>query len=338
MITRFPIAFALLFSSSFTFAQIGMTERTFVDRARGRTLNTTFLYPAQSDSVRSVGGNRVFEGFRAARDAEMSTAKKLPLIILVHGTSGNWSNLSWLGAPIAERGALVVAANHEGSTTGDATPASVIRMWNQPKDVSFLIDQLLQSEFSAHIDPTKIAVIGSSLGGYTALALSGALLHFEDYRQFCIEHNDISTAYFLPAIDQLDQEFYEKANQGHADKRVGLAIALVPGFVEVINFDSLQNAHTPVLIMGASLDENVPPETHYRPFTNKFPDSWTYVEVSGATHYSFLQRCKPGALKILAEEKAEFACLEKGEKTRAEIHQEVLAEIEKYIHAFFESN
>jgi predicted dienelactone hydrolase len=327
----------MLISSISLYSQIGLTSRTFIDSTRGRTINTTLLYPAKSDSIDSFGSNRVFKGFKASLNADLFSDKKLPLIILIHGTSGNWKNLTWLGAPIANKGAIVVAANHEGSTTGDATPSSVIRVWNQPQDVSFLIDRLLKSEFSEFIDNNKIIAIGSSLGGYTTLALTGAILNFEKYKQFCFDNEDASTKFFRPALDELNQDFYTKANQLHLDNRISLAIALVPGFVEVMNFDSLKNIKIPALIIGASLDENLPPATHYEPFLDEFPAAWKYIEITDATHYSFLQKCKPGALKILAEENAEFACMEKGEKTREEIHIEVLDEIEEFMNLYFDN-
>jgi predicted dienelactone hydrolase len=328
----------ILLCSNSLLAQIGLTHRTFIDSTRGRVLNTTLLYPAKSDSLDSYGANRVFKGFKASLHAELRSDIKLPLIVLIHGTSGNWKNLTWLGAPIAGKGAIVVAANHEGSTTGDATPASVIRMWQQPEDVSFLLDRVFASEFYEFIDTNKVIVIGSSLGGYTALALSGAILRFEEYKQFCMDNEDASTKYFRPALDELDENFYKKANQAHLDQRIRLAIALVPGFVEVMNFAAFTTVTTPALIVGASLDENLPPATHYKPFIGEFPAAWKYIEIKDATHYSFLQECKDGAWQILAEENAEFACLEKGAKTREAIHREVIDEIEKFMIANFHSN
>jgi predicted dienelactone hydrolase len=329
---------SLLIVSNNIYSQVGLKMAAYIDTTRDRTLETAIFYPSETNSIESYGGNRVFKGFNASLNAKVQTNKKLPLIILVHGTSGNWKNLSWLGVPLAEKGAIIAAANHKGSTTGDATPSSVIRMWQQPQDISFLISELLNSEFSDFIDKNNIIVIGSSLGGYTSLALSGAILNFEHYKQFCLENSNASTQYFLPALDELDQEFYHKANQSHFDERIKLAIALVPGFVEVFNLEVLQKVKTPALIIGASLDENLPPAVHYHPFLSAFPSAWEYFEVTGATHYSFLQNCTSDALEILAEENAEFACLEKGRKTRTEIHEEILQKIVDYIASYSSSN
>ena len=81
-------------------------------------------------------------------------------------------------------------------------------------------------------------MIGRSLGGNTALALTSATLRFEQFKQFYLTNDYSASKYFLPALDSLNDDFYEKANQSHFDKRIDLAIALVPGFVEVMNYES----------------------------------------------------------------------------------------------------
>ncbi|HBH48802.1 MAG TPA: hypothetical protein DDX98_09185 [Bacteroidales bacterium] len=327
----------LIFGSIAVYSQVGLKQITFTDSSRSRNLKSTIFYPTKSELVQEYGGNRVFMGFMASKDTEISTHSKLPLIILAHGTSGNWRNLSWLADTLVKKGAIAVAANHPGSTTGDATPASVFRTWNQPLDISFLIDRMLASEFSQHIDTGKIIVIGSSLGGYTALALSGAKVKLEKYPDFCEKHSDEACNYFWPVFESLDQDFFEKTNQLYIDSRIKLSIALVPGFVEVMTRESLQNMDNPILIVGAEMDENLPPETHFLPYLDNLSATAKYHTVEGANHYSFLQQCKSGALEILAEEEAEFVCIEKGDRKREEIHEEVIemviSFIESHIHA-----
>jgi predicted dienelactone hydrolase len=313
--------------------QIGIEKKIFEDKSRNRTLKTYIIYPGFPDSTKSVAGNRVFKGFNATINAKINIQDKLPLIILVHGTSGNWKNLTWLGSKLVKKGAIVVAANHPGSTTGDASPQTVIQAWNQPKDVSFILSELLSSSFSKHIDTNNISIIGSSLGGYTALALAGAKLEFEKFPAFSKSHNDVSSTYFRPALDIINDEFILNANQSHTDLRVNKAIALVPGFVEVMQSESLNNLNAPTLIIGAELDENIPPNTHYKPFLKNLAKNSKYEEIIGASHYSFLQICQPDALKILKEENAEFACIELGNKSRQEIHNETFSLIDSFLFA-----
>jgi predicted dienelactone hydrolase len=327
----FIYLFCLFIVTPHLVAGVGIVHRDYFDATRQRTLKTAILYPAKTTTATEHGGNRVFIGFDASADAPVHSDKPLPLIMLVHGTSGNWRNLTWLGVPLVQQGAIVVTANHPGSTTGDASPASVIRMWQQPQDIQFLLDQILSSTFAAHVDTNQIAVVGSSLGGYTAMAVAGATLDFARYPEFCKTHNDNSTAYFRPALGSLDAAFYTNANQSFFDDRVKASVALVPGFVEVMRPKSIAALPTPVLIVGAGLDENVPPETHLKPILPFLPKTSRYVEISDATHFSFLQRCKPGAMAILAEDNETFVCLEKGRLTRAGIHQAVLREVLSFL-------
>jgi predicted dienelactone hydrolase len=317
--------------TNYAFSQIGIKQYRFEDVTRNRLLKTTILYPTKDTADQTFGGNKVFEGFGATLNAEIDTNIRYPLCFLIHGTSGNWKNLSWIGKELATKGYIVVAANHPGSTTGDAQPETVIQMWNQPQDVSFLLDTLLQTAYAPIIDTNSIFVIGSSLGGYSALALTGARLNFEKFPAFCKTHEDISSQYFRPVLPSINQVFIEKANQSLYDNRIDRAVAMVPGFMEVIDLENKKSIRKPSLIIGASLDENVPPRTHYHPFKPNFPSNWSYIEILEATHFSFLQICKANAVNILKEDGEEFVCLEKGSKTRAKIHRETFGEILRFL-------
>ena len=141
-----------------------MVETSFRDAQRGRTLKTHIWYPSDDGPVARFAENTVFEGIDAARDGAIRHGK-YPLYILLHGTTGNWRNLSWLAARLAENGAVVCAADHPGYTSGNATPASVLRAWDQPLDAGFLAGEMFRSRFSEHIDRGKVFAVGYSLGG-----------------------------------------------------------------------------------------------------------------------------------------------------------------------------
>jgi len=327
----------LLASSIFFFScnsesgGLGLAEKIFVDQVRDRSLQTYIWYPTQREKTEEVASNPVFEGVFVSPNADITLTKKVPLYILAHGTSGNWKNQSWLAAELAEKGALVVTSNHPDSTTGDATPASVIQLWNQPKDISFLIDSMLNSEYGPYIDEDNIIVIGMSLGGYSALAVSGAILDIERFPQFCEINEDEACNYFNATFESFDDNFYSQANQTHRDERVKAAVALVPGFVESMTTTSIETLKTPVLIIGAAGDKNVPPETHFRPITKHLPEHSHYHEIKEAAHFSFLQVCRPGASELLAEDGEAFVCEDGGDKSRSEIHREVIDLIETFL-------
>jgi len=138
---------------------VGRAEFTFVDTSRAtnenrgfpgkpeRTFPTTIWYP---------------ENVEAAH----------PLIIHSHGILSSRTEMTYLAARLASNGYVVVAADYpltSGSTPGGANAADVA---NQPADVTFLIDSVLElsadeKPFTGTIDTNRIGLTGLSLGGLT---------------------------------------------------------------------------------------------------------------------------------------------------------------------------
>lgn len=138
--------------------KVNTSEHIFIDESRPtdanrgnpsrpqRTLPTTIWYP---------------EGVTGP----------LPLIVHSHGIVSARNELSYLMEQLASYGYIVVAADYpltSGSTPGGANGNDVV---NQPADVSFLIDSVLNlgedKPFLAEIDTTRIGLSGFSLGGLT---------------------------------------------------------------------------------------------------------------------------------------------------------------------------
>ena len=81
---------------------------------------------------------------------------------------------------------------------------------DRPKDISYVIDELErrnQIAMRGKLDLNKIAVIGHSFGGYTALAVAGATLEFEHLAQECPGSLNLSLLLQCNALN-LDPEVY----------------------------------------------------------------------------------------------------------------------------------
>lgn len=324
MIKAISTLIFLLYSLN-SFADIGLYQLEIEDKTRNRLLSTFIFYPSSEKTKKTFAENIAFYGFSASEDSSVSK-DKLPLYILAHGTSGNWKNTTWLAKELSEN-AIVVSANFPDYTTGQASPESVLKPWNQAKDISFLIDAIIAGPYGQYIDQNKIAVIGHSLGGYTAMALSGAIIDLKKYHAFCKINTDKSCHYFKAALEKLTAPNIEEAKQSVYDKRVKAAIAIAPGFAESMTQNSLKNSKTPMLIISAENDLNVPSKTHL----SNIPRNINQYLIKEASHFSFLQVCKPNAKIILAEDGAEFVCEDGGKKARPDIHKETLQQIKLFL-------
>ena len=99
-----------------------------------------------------------------------------PLVILSHGYSNAPASMTWLSENLASKGYVVAAIHHD-----DPDPyvvSTAVRNapnFNRPLDITFVAAQLKMS-LGAQIDPSRIALIGYSQGGYGVLTAGGATL------------------------------------------------------------------------------------------------------------------------------------------------------------------
>jgi predicted dienelactone hydrolase len=316
---------------------IGIRDVRIAESSDGRPLSAVLWYPApDAGATESVGENPAFVGIPAIRDAAMVDGQH-PLVVLSHGYSGSWRNLSWLAAELVGKGYIVAAPNHPGTTTFDRSAREAAKLWERPRDLSRLIDALLADKaVASRIDAKRIAAIGHSLGGWTVASLAGARF---DAAQFAVDCK-VNTS---PRACSLSAELgpdavgdaRKKLEHDLRDPRIGAIVSLDLGLARGFTPQSLAAFRTPALVIAAGTDiGDMPADLESGYLAKGLPTSTSeYLVVPDALHFSFMQICKPGAADMIEAETPGdgIVCKDGGTRDRAAIHREVADRIVTFL-------
>lgn len=280
--------------------------------------------PAGGTTYRGrVGDNPVFIGAEVLMGAPVAPGRH-PLVLLSHGSGGSTDAMAWLASDLAQRGAIALAVNHPGSTTGDSSPRRSTLLAERAADLSAALDALLADPaFGPHVDPDRIAALGFSLGGATALNLGGARIDPGAYADWCASAPQAQDCVFL-ARGGVDFAALPASFRGDAhDPRIGAVIAVDPGFVHAMEDASLSAMDLPVLLLNLGSGADLWPAVDAGPqganLTARLPRAQRHV-IAPAWHFSFLPLCRPGAPALLAAENDDPVCDDPAGADRAAVH------------------
>lgn len=303
-----------------------------------RPLEMAVWYPSTSTATAQViDNNPVFVSTSAVRDAP-PTAGEHPLVVLSHGYRGNWSNQMWLANALADQGYIVAAVNHPGSTTHDRSPQAAAQLWQRPVDLRRAIEAVVAQpgKFGA-VAPQRIAVIGHSLGGWTALEIAGARFDPERFAEDCKTHAQLASCSVYKQMNPAStaQAKADLAADRHY-KPVTAIVSLDLGLSRGMTDASLAALPVPTLVIAAGAPSaDLPAQLESADLAKRLPAATTrYVEISDATHFSFTSMCKPGAIEMLEEDApGDGVICRDGEhaRPREEIQQQVVALISGFL-------
>jgi len=297
--------------------------REIVIRDAQRPLKLALWYPAQSSDNKEpmaiYKDGVVHLAGRALRDAPPLSAKvPFPLVIFSHGSGGmRWQSL-FLTEHLASQGFVVMAVDHSGNTFFDGVIApekyeiNRVRSYVQrPDDV---LRQIAFAEkltavgglLAGRIDLERIAVVGHSFGGYTALAVGGACLDFEGLDAWCANpENAKSDAEAYGSVCYLRHHVELFADlrklpaipkglwQPTADPRVRAVVALAPWNAPIFGERGLGQVFAPTLIIVGSNDHVTVPERDAYAFYRHLRVNKSLAVLREAGHFIFVDECSP---------------------------------------------
>lgn len=301
-----------------------------------RPLNVALWYPTlQSGMPASVGDNSVFIGTQALRDAKPAPGK-YPLLLLSHGYGGSWRNLNWLAQRMVEQGYIVAAVDHPGTTTHNKNPKDAQQLWQRPQDLRRTLDALLATPaLAGDIDKGRIAAVGHSLGGWTVLELAGGRFAADRFIADCQNHPDLSSCTLIHTLGIDRPSAAERLAEDVRDPRIKAVVSLDLGMARGFTPESLKQISIPVLIMAAQADSDaLPARLESGHLVEFISAAWQrYIRVEGATHFSFMQLCKPGAAALIEQDAPGegIVCQDGGTVSRSDIHQHLADEIGAFL-------
>ncbi|MET0266600.1 MAG: alpha/beta hydrolase [Duganella sp.] len=135
------------------------------------------LYPAQASAVESTASFGPYQ-IAVARDAQPASAPAAgawPLVVVSHGNAGTPWAYRELAKHLVQAGFVVAMPAHTGNTRHDNNRANTAaNLANRPRHIRLVIDSVADDTLlGALVDTAGTAVIGHSIGGYTALAVAG---------------------------------------------------------------------------------------------------------------------------------------------------------------------
>ncbi|RII34277.1 alpha/beta fold hydrolase [Clostridium chromiireducens] len=236
---------------------VGSKEIQIRDENKAINFNVLVQYPTNEPSMPIAFGPYTMDVCINAKllDGEF------PLVIISHGNGGSHLLYRTISTHLAKNGYIVAMVEHYGNNrNNNELENSEENLILRPKHISLTIDKILSdSFFSRNIIKDKIAVIGHSMGGYTALALAGGVPRTR-------EGKIIKTS---------------------PDQRVKAVVLLAPGAGWFLN--GLDNVTIPILMLTAEHDPITPAwnaEFVLQSISDK--SLVTFRQIENAGHFSFL--------------------------------------------------
>ncbi len=276
---------------------VGTRELTIPDKDGKRPLPLTVWYPALNpngsaeDVTYSYDNFETIKGFtqpgHALQDAAVDTSKgPYPLVIISHGFASYRYAFAYLAEHLASQGFEVMVVDHTGNTVAavadpklaGADGSGVAQSFadsfvSRPSDIQRQIDYVpvltgKGGVLEGTIDTARIAVVGHSTGGYTALVSGGAQVNLGPLHAWCSANaNDkVATAgpkFFLlcgilaPAEQRLLTTNAINAKPGEmwpAFKVTGVRAIVAMSPADVFAPESFKGVTIPTLLMVGTND------------------------------------------------------------------------------------
>lgn len=318
------------------------------DGKHQRPITVHVFYPTHDSpsapSTLSKPTEELFVPGNAIWYATPAEAKKLPLVLMSHGTGGSALQMSWLAEKLVKNGYLVVGVNHHGNTAIETQKYAegFVLWWERSRDIAVALDKISSDKnWFPYINPAKIGMLGFSLGGYTTIASIGGITDKALFAEFCDSDKRDFTCDAQTEFSNINEEFNkvkdseivkESLKRQHASYKIAqikAVFVLSPAVVQSITEDSLHGIKIPVSVVVGTNDTVAPAASNAKRVASHISGA-EYAEIEGAGHYTFLSECTDSG-KIYAK----ILCTDPPTVDRAKVHDRVSDQVLNFFNRTF---
>jgi predicted dienelactone hydrolase len=287
---------------------------------------TANLSPPPDSSIRRVGefGWRkdllvLFDRQRQRRIVvdfyQPSSTTPAPVVVFSHGLASNRNDLTDLAENLAANGYAVAVVEHPYSNTQQVQNllrglarevTEPIEFVERPRDITYLLDELeirnQSGRWQNRLNLQQVGVVGHSFGGYTALALAGADIDFDNLNRVCNQPQFNLNLANLSLLLQCSALQLPETDYTLRDNRIQAAFTFNPIGSALFGEAGLQQLNVPVMVVAGSEDWVAPPLLEQIcPFTwLKSPQKYLAVIQGGGHGYDDAPALQNGLLNGLA--------------------------------------
>lgn len=315
----------------------GFHETTLLVAHRDQALPVFVWYPSDAaQSAELINQNALFYGFHTMRDAPARVTPS-PVIVLSHGSGGNAPGLGWIASQLAANGMIVLATNHPGTTSRDSLPSETVKIWERPADLAALLD-FAESGLPLDIraDMSRVAAMGFSLGGYSALSLAGVTASKAQFTTYCETYPDKIDCGWMNAagldFEAIDQARYEQSNK---DARVDVVVSVDPALPLAVRPDGLDALDAKTLVLQLGATDTIPEGLRWGAVAQR-ASLIRLDAVEDTYHFAFLAECSLMGKVIIGLAGDDNICADYGTRPRQEVHAEVASMVLEFLASAFE--
>ena len=227
---------------------------------------------------------------------------KHPLVVISHGTGGDFAGHVDTAVALARAGFIVAALTHPGDNWRDNSRATLIE--GRPIALSAAISYMLQAwPGGAAIDPDRIGAFGFSAGGFTVLAAAGGKPDMTRFADHCAKH----PAFFVCTLLRSQPRTLSTAWPPMTDPRIKAIVVAAPAIGFTFDRAGLEKVRIPVQLWRADNDHILPAPFYADAVRAALPIRPDFHAVSGAGHFDFLAPCaEPATMPQLCGSAPDF--------------------------------